>query len=551
MLMMFSLPFPSLYFTSLSITFLILDGIQQNKKELLLLSPLPTTGFNHGHHDMAFSPFFSPSNIVRREHSLSNVDFSPSMLSPAASALGMGLVTRSPRKRDIGGSTPPHMRSQSTTHEGLTRFTFPNVGASASSNSIGSSSSSDSYSGWRADVLSHGASDGNILVSPGSDERSPRKPDFNEISPLPTQLTVSKCNCKKSKCLKLYCECFANLRYCVGCNCHDCNNTIDHEATREEAIKVTKERNSTAFVIKVNASKSHTTGCHCKNSLCLKKYCECFQASAYCGFNCKCLSCQNFSGSAAMQNIKFLAGTGGSGDKKRRASPTSVTTGILESSPQVIEEGHLTDAMIEEMMSQGLPPALDKRDERFGSSLRMTQRDRHFNGEDISRDSVPKYSSSKVNMSRDVFSMSPSGRTSLSPALIGSSYSMTQLALQNGAECQEIAYPFFGATHPPTSKRVALSCLDFLDNADLYRMSLVNTFWARAATDDALWTNSDHAFEAFAASPYSNAAISPEQAVVTAMDSGMERAQRRSARKTATTNKRTEKSGTRFSARIR
>lgn len=33
------------------------------------------------------------------------------------------------------------------------------------------------------------------------------------------------CNCKKSKCLKLYCECFAAGLMCMKeCNCCDCNN---------------------------------------------------------------------------------------------------------------------------------------------------------------------------------------------------------------------------------------------------------------------------------------------------------------------------------------
>ena len=27
------------------------------------------------------------------------------------------------------------------------------------------------------------------------------------------------CNCKKSECLKLYCDCFANGEKCIGCNC--------------------------------------------------------------------------------------------------------------------------------------------------------------------------------------------------------------------------------------------------------------------------------------------------------------------------------------------
>ena len=36
--------------------------------------------------------------------------------------------------------------------------------------------------------------------------------------------TCIKCNCKNSKCLKLYCECFRAGHYCGGCNCINCRN---------------------------------------------------------------------------------------------------------------------------------------------------------------------------------------------------------------------------------------------------------------------------------------------------------------------------------------
>jgi hypothetical protein len=38
------------------------------------------------------------------------------------------------------------------------------------------------------------------------------------------------CNCKNSKCLKLYCECFASGEYCRDCNCVGCENTAQVRA---------------------------------------------------------------------------------------------------------------------------------------------------------------------------------------------------------------------------------------------------------------------------------------------------------------------------------
>lgn len=51
----------------------------------------------------------------------------------------------------------------------------------------------------------------------------------------------------------------------------------------------------------------------------------------------------------------------------------------------------------------------------------------------------------------------------------------------------EPVYPFFGSKSVPTTKLIALSCLEYLDGPSLYSMSCVNHLWNQAVMDDALW----------------------------------------------------------------
>eukprot|EP01025_Chloroclados_australasicus_P059631 TRINITY_DN7549_c0_g2_i2.p1 TRINITY_DN7549_c0_g2~~TRINITY_DN7549_c0_g2_i2.p1 ORF type:complete len:297 (-),score=14.51 TRINITY_DN7549_c0_g2_i2:504-1313(-) len=127
-----------------------------------------------------------------------------------------------------------------------------------------------------------------------------------------------RCNCRSSKCLKLYCECFAAGNYCEDCTCLNCENNAQNETVRAVAVQSVLQRNPWAFLPKNQNIKSQK-GCNCKRSFCLKKYCECFLEGVPCSERCGCKDCQNCTSTLSSPD-------------SQQQSPGTKTAGLVSSS---------------------------------------------------------------------------------------------------------------------------------------------------------------------------------------------------------------------------
>ncbi|XP_038878069.1 protein tesmin/TSO1-like CXC 2 [Benincasa hispida] len=129
---------------------------------------------------------------------------------------------------------------------------------------------------------------------------SKRKREKSKVEEENKPISGPRCNCTKSECLDLSCECFTSGMYCgEDCGCTDCFNNRLYEDTVEVVKQQILSHNPSAFATKkvkerkTIASSSERRGCNCIHSKCRKKYCPCFQAGVPCTEACHCQNCQN------------------------------------------------------------------------------------------------------------------------------------------------------------------------------------------------------------------------------------------------------------------
>ncbi|KAL8166467.1 hypothetical protein V2J09_007966 [Rumex salicifolius] len=92
-----------------------------------------------------------------------------------------------------------------------------------------------------------------------------------------------RCSCKKSKCLKLYCDCFAAGLYCLdSCSCQGCFNRPEHKESVVEARQLIETRNPLAFAPRIMQHVANSP----TNS----------GANVGCSDGCRCEGCKNVHG---------------------------------------------------------------------------------------------------------------------------------------------------------------------------------------------------------------------------------------------------------------
>ena len=115
------------------------------------------------------------------------------------------------------------------------------------------------------------------------------------------QSDIVGCRCKKTHCLKLYCECFIKGEVCSpSCKCQDCLNLTANDEMRKMILSEHFEKGTIRFDptqtksgVGAPAIEKTPTCCSCGKTGCNKKYCECYRLQKKCSALCTCKDCKN------------------------------------------------------------------------------------------------------------------------------------------------------------------------------------------------------------------------------------------------------------------